>query len=103
MNERAAKALRRAARAEDVASGSMTAASRSRRLPGKATKSLWESLNHRERGQWSRRWPATRAKLKRSTRRALFQMFGAELACYPRGQHDDRLDLLATGRTSYAN
>jgi hypothetical protein len=84
MNQRAAKALRRAARADERGEWYTTSTGHKKRLPGKATKSLWASLNHKQRGQWRSKMPATRAKLKRSTRRAL----GA---------------LLATGRVSFAD
>ena len=60
MNEGAAKAERRAARArgeERNAAGKLS--------PRRETKSLWDSLNHEQRGQWRSKFRPTRARLRR--------------------------------------
>ena len=71
MNEGIAKALRRQARAEAAERGADNLdVSRS---PGKVTKRLWQSLSHRERGQWRSRLPKTRAQ-RRLTQRLGFAL-----------------------------
>lgn len=65
MNEGIAKALRRKARSEGYG---VTAPGRGTVIPGKETKALWRSLTHRQRGQWRKQLPQTRAALRKSVR-----------------------------------
>ncbi len=65
MNEGIAKALRRDARAKGLGIRRTDGAIA---VPGKETKALWNSLSHKERGQWRRQLAPTRAAQKRLCR-----------------------------------
>lgn len=71
MNEGAAKALRREARK----SGQVTGAGRGYVIPGKETKALWSSLDHKQRGEWRSKLPGTRAARRKAVRDA----YGSEV------------------------
>lgn len=65
MNEGIAKALRRQARAQGLAT---TAPGRGTVIPGRETKALWSSLSHKQRGQWRTKLPRTRASKRKAVR-----------------------------------
>lgn len=67
MNEGIAKALRRKARSEGYG---VTAPGRGTVIPGKETKALWRSLTHRQRGEWRKQLPQTRAARRKEVRDA---------------------------------
>lgn len=95
MNEGFAKALRRQARAQGLAT---TAPGRGTVIPGRETKALWSSLNHKQRGQWRAKLPPTRAAA-----RAALAYFIRQFAEYPRDYVEDMVDVVVTGRMSYNN
>ncbi len=100
MNEGIAKALRRQARARGL---SVTSPGRGTVIPGKETKALWESMTHKERGQWRAKLAATRAKARRTAQRAAVRHFIGRMRDFPRACQEDIVDVLSTGRMSYAN
>ena len=65
MNEGIAKALRRQARERGLGT---TAPGRGMVIPGRETKALWQSLTHKERGQWRSKLPPTRAARRKLVR-----------------------------------
>jgi hypothetical protein len=100
VNEGAAKALRRRARAAGIQS---TAPGRGTVIPGKESKALWSSLSHKQRGEWRSKLPATRAANKRAirARMRLEASFAWQCANYPVNVGDDTFSVLDTGRISY--